>query len=112
MAQRTDLKLTNNATTGIDDLFYDPTADNGAGDFVFAPSDNQHIKDTINAFPGWWKQFPLDGVGIALYKNARTNPQAVINKVKQQLESDGYVCINPTAQIVNNILTVNPNATM
>lgn len=27
------------------------------GDFVIGESDEQHIMDTINAFPGWWKEY-------------------------------------------------------
>jgi hypothetical protein len=34
------------------------------GDFAIGNSDEQHIKDTIVAFSGWWKENPSDGVGI------------------------------------------------
>jgi len=49
----TDFALTNN------DLTITP-----AGDFAIGESDNQHLYDIINSFPGWWKQFPQVGVGI------------------------------------------------
>ena len=37
------------------------------GDFAISESDNQHIADTLNAFPGWWKENPADGIGVFAY---------------------------------------------
>lgn len=80
------------------------------GDLVVGPSDAQHVADTINAFPGWWKQYPNDGVGISSYYKARIEKQDLINKMRQQLENDGYRLFNPTVTMIDNKLTVNPDA--
>lgn len=34
-------------------------------DIQYALSDTQHVQDTINAAPGWWKENPSDGVNIS-----------------------------------------------
>ena len=109
MAQpRIDLGLS--AVTNGDDLIYDPTADNGAGDFVFAFSDTQHIKDTINACVGWWKQNPDDGVGLINYYKSQGNANALLNKLRTELNSDGYSLINPIVTFSNNgVLSITPN---
>ena len=67
------------------------------GDFVIGPSDEQHIQDILNAFPGWWKQFPNLGVGIFQYLNGPSTQQQTIKRsVTVQLESDGYR-VDPTS---------------
>lgn len=65
------------------------------GDFVVDASDEQHIQDTINAFPGWWKQNPLDGVGIGSWRYSPANVQAMTKAIKLNLQADGYIC-SPT----------------
>lgn len=109
---RTDWALKFNSTTNTDDLVYDSTADNGAGDWVIGYSDRQHIKDTINANVGWWKQYPNDGVCIMNYYKSRVGTQSLINKLIQQLGNDGYDLINPTVTVSNDgIMNITPNAT-
>lgn len=82
------------------------------GDFIIGESDQQHIADTINAFPGWWKQFPADGVGVLRYLRSSGQQQKLCQEVKLQLQADGYQVNNPQA-IFNpdGTLIVNPNAT-
>lgn len=79
MASR-DLKLQNN------DLFIDSTI----GDFAIGDSDTQHVQDIINAWAGWWKEFPTLGVGIKRYLGASGGVQVVKRAIKIQLKGDGY----------------------
>ena len=80
------------------------------GDFVLADSDSMHIEDTIIAHPGWWKQYPADGVGISYYLNATGQEQVLARSIKLQLESDGYQVDNPEISFIDDKLTINPNA--
>lgn len=77
MAYRTDLLLDNN----------DLSIKNN--DLMIVQSDNQHIIDTINACPGWWKQYFTDGVAILSYMKA-SNSQELQRSTQLQLQSDGY----------------------
>jgi hypothetical protein len=81
------------------------------GDFGISESDEQHVSDTISAFPGWWKQNPADGVGILQYLNSSGQEQTLSRSMKIQLSSDGYSVGNTGISIVNGHLTVNPDAT-
>jgi hypothetical protein len=60
------------------------------GDFVVGPSDKQNIQSILNAFPGWWKQFPEVGVGMMKYLNSTGREQEMQRNIKLQLESDGF----------------------
>jgi len=81
------------------------------GDFAFAESDQQHVIDTINAFPGWWKENPQDGVGLMAYSKSPGEAQRINRAIKIQLQSDNYTVENPVVTIDNSgLLTVNPNA--
>ena len=81
------------------------------GDFAIAESDNQHIADTLNAFPGWWKENPADGVGIFAYTNSAGQEQALKRAIQIQLTSDGYKVTNPQVEVdTAGRMTVNPNA--
>jgi hypothetical protein len=60
------------------------------GDFYIAFSDEQHVMDTIAAFPGWWKQNPPDGVGLFAYLNSAGKEAALKRSIKINLLSDGY----------------------
>lgn len=101
MANRQDILLVNNSLAITDD-----------GDFIMGDSDEQHIQDTVNAFPGWWKENPSDGVGALQYLNAAGNTQALSRAIKIQLQSDGYSVNNPQIQFENGKqLIINPNAT-
>ena len=75
-----DLKLENN------DLEIDPNT----GDFLTADSDTQHVKDIINSFSGWYKEFPTVGVGIKRYLGRPGGIQVLKREIKLQLKSDGY----------------------
>jgi hypothetical protein len=80
-------------------------------DFIFAQSDTQHVIDTINAFAGWWKENPLDGVGLMAYIKSNTNAQQLNRKISIELEADGYKTSAPVVTLsVDGQLTINPNA--
>lgn len=101
MALNYDIGLVNN------DAFIDTVV----GDFVIALSDEQHIIDNIAALPGWWKQFPQDGVGILLYENSSGQEQIIGRKIKLQLQSDGYQVTNPSiTRSADGTLNIQPNA--
>lgn len=80
------------------------------GDFSISLSDGQHIIDTINAFPGWWKENPQDGVGVLQYLNSDGQEQALQRAGKIQLQSDGYSVNSPVATISGDSVTFQPNA--
>lgn len=81
------------------------------GDFATGASDVQHVKDTINGAPGWFKEFPSDGVGITGYLNSGGQEQAIARSLKVNLESDGYDVNNPTVVYDGRGgLIINPNA--
>lgn len=99
MANSQDIALLNNDLYIVD------------GDFAITESDVQHVSDTIAAFPGWWKQFPPDGVGILQYINSSGQEQVIARSAKIQLKSDGYTVSNPQISIDSSgLLTINPNA--
>jgi hypothetical protein len=82
------------------------------GDFAISYSDEQHIADTINAFPGWWKENPADGVGLFSYLESAGQEQTLSAAIKMQLQSDGYQLSNPVIAIgTDGTITINPNAT-
>jgi hypothetical protein len=99
MAANLDILLNNN------DLVFEN------GDFVIGESDQQHIADTINAFPGWWKEDPADGVGIFQYLNSGGQEQAIARSIKINLQSDGYQVGNPnvTTDLAGS-MTIDPQA--
>lgn len=78
--------------------------DSNTGDLKISYSDQQHIKDIINANTGWYKQFPLVGVGILNYLNSSGLQQQLEREIKLQLKSDGYAVDRP-------VITANPDAT-
>lgn len=81
------------------------------GDFAIAESDTQHIADTLNAFPGWWKENPADGVGVFGYYASAGEEQTLKRAIQIQLSADGYKVSNPQINIDSSgNLTVNPNA--
>jgi hypothetical protein len=81
------------------------------GDFAIAYSDQQHVSDTLAAFPGWWKQFPADGVGILQYLGSTGQEQTIERSVKIQLSGDGYKVSSAGINVsTSGQLTINPNA--
>lgn len=83
------------------------------GDLSFMDSDQQHIEDTINAYAGWWKEFPTDGVGIGLYQKTSGSQQQLARKIKIELEKDNYKVSNPVLEFDSSgKLNIYPNATL
>lgn len=78
MADNKDIGLFKN------DLFFKD------GDFAVVFSDEQHVMDTIAAFPGWWKENPADGVGLFSYLHSAGRQNALKRSIKINLLSDGY----------------------
>ena len=82
-------------------------------DLVYDVSDAQHVQDTINAAPGWWKENFSDGVDIRSYLNSSEQEQVIARKIKLQLEADLYTVNNPRVSFdVNGQLIIEPNATI
>lgn len=79
-------------------------------DYVYDLSDQQHIKDTINAFPGSWKETFADGVGALSYLNSSGKTQQLARSIKIQLTNDGYSVGNVQLSINQDTITVKPNA--
>lgn len=81
-------------------------------DIQWVLSDTQHVEDTINAAPGWWKENPSDGVNIRAYLNSDGQAQVLARSITVQLQSDLYLC-NPVVQFDSNgKLVISPNATL
>lgn len=93
---------------------YAVTADNEIkivdNDFQIVLSDEQHIQDTIQSYPLYWKQYPTDGVGIQSYVGSTGQIQKLMGEIKKQLQNDGYLCNNPKVTINQDTVTYNPNA--
>ena len=72
-------------------------------------SDEQHIQiHQCRCF--WWKENATDGVGILNYRSALKQK---LQKLRLELESDGYRVSNPIVKFEpNGDLTINPNATI
>ena len=82
-------------------------------DLVYDISDTQHVQDTLNAAPGWWKENYSDGVNIKSYLNSSQQEQILARKIKLQLESDLYTVTNPKVYFdINGTMNVEPNATI
>jgi hypothetical protein len=77
-------------------------------DLVIGESDDQHIEDTINAGPGWWKENYTDGVNIRQYLKSK-NFQEINRSITLNLQADGYAA-TPIISNNNGQLTINPNA--
>lgn len=78
--------------------------------FTIGNSDDQHLHDAMLSVPGWWKQFPQNGIAVYSYFKSRVQPLKVLAKVKQQLANDGYTLINPKVPFVNGTMGIIPNA--
>jgi hypothetical protein len=103
MDKRFDIGLNNN------DMIIDPQ--NG-GDFTLVESDEQHIIDTINALPNWWKENPSDGVGILTYIKSTNKQQLLAKNIKLQLQSDGYNSQPIVSYNSDKKLNVDPNVSI
>ena len=98
MALNYDITLNNN------DLYFQN------GDMVISQSDNQHIQDNLYAFPGWWKQYPLDGVGLYSYLNGSGIEQELQRRIDLELAQDGYQTFGSVVYFDSaGVLQINPN---
>lgn len=81
------------------------------GDFAVTFSDEQHVMDTIAAFPGWWKENPTDGVGLFSYLHSSGRQNALKRSIKINLLSDGYQsdAVSVVSDAAGNVKIV-PNA--
>jgi hypothetical protein len=70
------------------DNTYDLVIENG--DFVIAPSDEQHINLLFKTTVGSWKQFPLVGIGIDYYQASAGQVDTLKRNINVQLTTDGY----------------------
>lgn len=80
------------------------------GDLKIDFSDKQHIKDIINSNTGWWKQFPLVGVGIQYYLNSSGKDQQLEREIRLQLTADGYSVERPVIVRTADSFDITPNA--
>ncbi len=74
-----------------------------SGDFVVAPSDQQHVKDVFRAYQGEYKEFPLLGFGAGKYLKKNNERYAFLRDLRQQLRYDGYPNANITVEEFNKI---------
>ena len=82
-------------------------------DIQYILSDTQHVEDTINAAPGWWKENPSDGVNIRAYLNSDGQAQVLARSIQVQLQSDLYIVTNPVVKFdANGKLYIKPNAVL
>ncbi len=96
---RTDLQLLENDLVISD------------GDFVLSDSDSQHIQDTINSIPGWWKENYMDGVNIRKYLKSK-NTAELARSMVLQLANDNYTANPIMTNNSNGKLTINPNVSI
>jgi hypothetical protein len=74
------------------------------GDFAIGLSDEQHIADILQAYPGDFKQFPLVGVNINKAINGAVDGE-LRKEIRLQLVADGY---NVTGiDFINDQLLIN-----
>lgn len=99
MANVKDIKLTP-VNEGLDDVFINPNT----GDFLVADSDTQHVKDIVNAWVGWWKEYPTLGVGAKRFLGGSGGIQRLKSRVQVALKADGYKAQKVT--VVNGQLYV------
>ena len=91
---------------------YDILVEIKDNDIQWIPSDQQHVQDTINAFPGWWKEHPADGVGVKYYQNSDGQAQILSRSISINLRADLYKVTNPVVKFeADGTLFINPNAT-
>ena len=75
---------------------------------VLVESDDQHVTDTINAAPGWWKETPTEGVGIMKYLKGK-NSQELSRAIQINLKADGYDSRPDISFDANGKLIIDPN---
>jgi len=100
MAYRYDIQLYNNDVVIA------------TNDLVYSQSDDQHIADTINACPGWWKETYSEGVAILTYLKGRNIEQELARSIKIQLKADNYNARPLIGYDQYGKLTIDPNVTI
>ncbi len=81
------------------------------GDFFIGESDVQHVVDTINCFPGWWKENVADGVGLMAFSKSASDMSVLNRSIKMNLTADGYDVTSPVIELsADGQLFINPNA--
>lgn len=93
------------------DIRFDNAYMNANNDAEWYPSDIDHIRNTINATPGSYKESPADGVAIMNYLNSSGQEDEVAQKVIFELNKDQYPCNTPIVKydIQTNQLNIDPN---
>jgi hypothetical protein len=88
----------------------DIVIDSVTGDFLFVPSDNQHILDIFVSAPGWWKNSLSTGAKVNQLLKGKLNIPNLESVIKIQLEADGYQAGRPSIKNVSGNFTIVPNA--
>lgn len=97
-------------------LFQDFILDNegdlklDTGDLEIGLSDQAHIKDIFNSYPGWWRNYPYVGVGAFNYIESDGEDQQLIQDGKTQLTADGYIVNFVTPIREGGVLTCDTDA--
>lgn len=82
------------------------------GDLTVDLSDEYHIYDIMNDYQGFWKEFPLVGIGLAYYQNSTGYETYLSQQIKKQLTTDGYTVSGQVLSydLSTSKITINPNA--
>lgn len=72
------------------------------GDFVIGESNTQNVKDLINDNVGEWKQYLTAGMGIYNYLNSNITQNEITQKVRIQLNGDGFNTTNIKIDLNNS----------
>jgi phage baseplate assembly protein W len=81
------------------------------GDFVLADSEEQHIRDIIQANKGEFRENPLMGAGIQNYINAPgNNLEAFKGAVRKSLMLDNYSINSLSIEAKDGGVVINCNA--
>jgi hypothetical protein len=71
------------------------------GDFRLIKSDEQHVEHILRTWVGHWKEFPLLGVGVDLYRSSSGQSGKLKTDIVSQLTNDGYLINNINVNISN-----------
>jgi hypothetical protein len=92
------------------DIRLDAAYINANNDAEWFASDSTHVKHTIQATPGSYKESPADGVAINLFLNSAGQEDEVAQKIMFELSKDFYQCTNPLVSYdTSGKLTIDPN---
>ena len=92
------------------DIELDTTYMNANNDIAWTESDVRHVRATIDANKGEYKQFPSDGVAITKYLNSSGMELVIKREVMIELQKDKYPCDNPLVSYnTSGEVIVNPN---